>query len=68
MNKELWTMVLTFLAGVLALASQMLPVPADLVPWLAFGVAVINLALAIFFGVTGFKVRAAARAAKAAAK
>lgn len=54
-------MVLTFIAGMLALASQMLPVPPELVPWLAFAVAVVNLALAIFFGVTGYQVRKEAR-------
>lgn len=62
MNKELWIALLTFLAGVLALASQMLPIPANVVPWLAFGVAVINLALAVFFGMAGYRVRAEARA------
>ena len=64
MNQQLWVSLLTFLAGVAALASQMLPVPTELVPWLTFGVAVINLALGVFFGVTGFRARAAAKAAK----
>jgi hypothetical protein len=62
MNQQLWIMVLTFVAGVLALASQMLPVSPELVPWLAFLVAVINLALAIFFGVTGLRTRAELKA------
>jgi hypothetical protein len=62
MNKELWVSLLTFLAGIIVLAGQMLPVSPDLAPWLAFGAAVINLALATFFGVAG------ARAAKAAQK
>ncbi len=62
MNKELWIAVLTFLAAVITLGSQMLPVPPELAPWLLFAVAVINAALAIFFGVAGFRVRAAAKA------
>jgi hypothetical protein len=64
MNKELWVMVLTFLAAVIVAATQALPIPADLMPWLSFAVIVINLALSIFFGVTGYRLRAAAKAAK----
>ena len=62
MNKELWIALLTFVATVITLASQMLPIPPELVPWLIFAVAVINAALAIFFGVTGFRARQAAKA------
>lgn len=62
MTKELWVALLTFLAAVITLASQMLPVSPELQPWLLFAVAVINTALAIFFGVTGFRARQAARA------
>ena len=61
MNKELWVALLTFLAGSITLASQIAAVPPELVPWLVFAVGVINLALATFFGVTGYKARAAAR-------
>lgn len=63
MTKELWVSLLTFVAGVLALATQLLPVPPDLIPWLTFAIAVINLGLSVFFGVAGFRARAAAKAA-----
>ena len=59
MTKELWIALLNFLAGVILLAMKILPVSPDLALWLTFAVGVINLALAIFFGVAGFKARAA---------
>lgn len=61
MNQQLWIAVLTFLAGVVVLASQILPVSPELMPWLTFAVAVINLALSVFFGISGYRVRQAAR-------
>lgn len=64
MNRELWISLLTFVSGVVILAGQVLPLPAEVQPWIAFAVGFINLALTAFFGVTGFKVRAAAKAAK----
>lgn len=67
MNRELWVMVLTFLAALITAiitAAQALSIPANLVPWLSLAVVAINLALSIFFGVTGFRLRAAAKAAK----
>jgi hypothetical protein len=64
MNKELWVALLSFAAGVVVLAGQMLPVSAELAPWLLFLAAVINLALATFFGVSGVRAARAARAAK----
>jgi hypothetical protein len=65
MNRELWVSILTFAAMLITLAGQFLAVPPDLEPWLVFSVAVINAALAIFFGVTGIKTRNAAKAARA---
>lgn len=62
MTKELWIALLTFLATVLGLATQMLPLPPEVIPWLVFAVAVINAALTVFFGVAGFRARAAAKA------
>ncbi len=63
MNEQLWVAVLTFLAGVIVLASQILPVTPELMPWLTFAVAVINLALAVFFGVQGWRIRSAKKQA-----
>ncbi len=62
MNQQLWVAVLTFLAGVIVLASQLLPVTPELMPWLTFAAAVVNLALAVFFGVQGINVRREAKA------
>lgn len=64
MNQQLWIALLTFVSGVIILAGQVLPVPATIQPWLAFAVGVVNLALTVFFGVNGFRTRAAAKAAK----
>lgn len=50
MTSEQWVMILTFAAGVIALASQFLTLSEDWTRLLAFAVAVINLALATFFG------------------
>lgn len=61
MTKELWVALLTFVATALTLATQMLPVPESITPFLLYGVAVINAGLAIFFGVTGLRARAAAK-------
>jgi hypothetical protein len=63
-NPQLWVSLLSFLATLIVLALQLLPVPPDLVPWLTWAVAAINAALTVFFGVTGYRARAAAKAAK----
>ena len=62
MNRELWVSGLSFVATLVVLALQLLPVSPELVPWLTWAVAAINAALGIFFGVSGFKARAAAKA------
>lgn len=68
MNKELWIALLTFLATIITLATQTLPIPPETLPWFTFAVLVINAALTIFFGVGGIRIWQANRAAKAAAK
>jgi ABC-type Na+ efflux pump permease subunit len=62
MTRELWIALLLFLATVITLATQMLPIPANIMPWLIFAVAAINAALTIFFGYAGIKARQAAKA------
>ena len=42
-----WRRVLLFTAGVLTLAGQMLSVTSEQARWLAFGVAVVNLAISL---------------------
>ena len=42
-----WRRVLLFTAGVLTLAGQMLSVTSEQAKWLAFGVAVVNLAISL---------------------
>jgi hypothetical protein len=64
MTKELWIALLQFVSGVVILGGQVLPLPPEVQPWIAFAVGVINLALSAFFGVQGFRARAAAKAAK----
>ena len=65
MTKELWIALLTFIAAALTLATQMLPIPPNVLPYILYGVAVINAGLAVFFGVTGVRARNAARQLKA---
>ena len=64
MSKELWIALLTFAAGVITLATEMLPIPQNVAPYLLFAVGVINLAMAVFFGVTGVRARNAANQIK----
>ena len=65
MTKELWIALLTFVAAALTLATQMLPVPPNVLPYLLYAVAVINAGLTVFFGYTGIKTRQANRQVKA---
>jgi hypothetical protein len=52
MTKDQAIALLQFLATIIGLAATMIPgIPDTLKPWLVFAVAVINAALAIFFGV-----------------
>jgi hypothetical protein len=50
MTKDQAIALLTFFAGVLALAATQSFVSDAVKPWLIFGVGVINLALTAFFG------------------
>jgi len=51
MTKDQWVMVLTFVASLISLAASTLALPPTVTPYLVFAVGVINLALAVFFGV-----------------
>lgn len=55
---------LVFLSGVLTLATQMLSLSADTTKWILFAAAVVDLALAVFFGRAAL-VQRRARLAKA---
>lgn len=57
---------LVFLSGVLTLATQMLALSPDVTKWVLFAAAVVDLALAVFFGRTALTQRRARLAAKAA--
>jgi uncharacterized membrane protein SirB2 len=54
-----WRRVLLFASGVLVLAGQMLSVTAQQAQWLAFGVAVVNLAASLIPDVPSETVAAA---------
>jgi hypothetical protein len=64
MNPDLVSMALLFLSGALVLATKLLPVSPELMPWLIYGSAVIDLALGIFYGRSGIRKFRASRAAK----
>lgn len=64
MSSDQWVMILTFVSGVLILASQLLTLSDDWTKVLAFLVAVINLALSVFFGRAVYQGHQAAAAAK----
>lgn len=65
MTKEMWMTLLTVLATLLTLATQMLPIPQNVTPYLLYAVAAINAILAIVFGVASYRQVKARNAVKA---
>lgn len=49
-TKDQWIAILTFAAGVLGILAVAPFVPENIRPYLTVGIAVINLALSVFFG------------------
>lgn len=68
MSSDQWVMILTFISGVLLLASQFLTLTDDITKILAFLVAVINLAMSVFFGRAVYQARQVAKAKENQAK
>ena len=63
----MWVTLLLVLSTLITLATQMLPIPANVTPYLLYAVAAIQAILAIVFGVTAyrqFKARSAVKATK----
>lgn len=50
-TKDQWIAILSFAAGILGLLAVAPFVPVEIRPYITFGIAVVNLALSVFFGV-----------------